>query len=278
MSALISSVELQQMLAGPNPPVILDARWQLTAPGAPSSFPLAQQEFREGHIPGAQLVDVEGALTNHAAQGQGRHPLPTQEQLQAEFTRVGVSPARPVVVYDGGNSMAAARVWWLLTDAGLTDVFVLDGGLPAWSGEKESGDPAVVEPSTWVPEPGHRGRMTADEVAATIAAGHRAIDVRAGERFRGEVEPLDPIAGHIPGAESIPAGELQHADGSFKSVDEIAERVGAIVPGDVLYCGSGVTASNVLLALEASGIEGAVIYPGSFSEWSRAGREVATGA
>lgn len=276
MSILITADELGRIIASGVKHVIIDARWQLTKPGAPSSFPQSQQEFAAGHIPGARLVDVEGALTNHDAQGQGRHPLPTREQLKAEFSRIGVDADSIVVVYDGGNSMAAARVWWLLTDAGKKDVLVLDGGLPAWQGELETGDAAPVEPGTWEPTPGQRGRMTADQVAATITAGHRAIDVRAAERFRGETEPLDPVAGHIPGAENIPATQLQNADGTFRTPDEIAERVGEISLGDVVYCGSGVTASNVLLALESSGIHGAVIYPGSWSEWSTAGREVET--
>ncbi|MGL4831297.1 MAG: sulfurtransferase [Propionibacteriaceae bacterium] len=277
MSILVNAATVAQLLAGDNPPVVIDTRWELTAPGAPSCFPKMQQEFRQGHIPGAQLIDLEGALTNHGAVGQGRHPLPTRTQLTAEFQRVGVSPQRSVVVYDAGNSMAAARVWWLLTDAGLRDVVVLNGGIAAWDGELETGDPQPVPASDWVPEPGHRGRMSADEVEAAIASGHRAIDVRAGERYRGEVEPLDPTPGHIPGAESIPAGELQHADGRYKTSAEIKDRVGELGTGDVVYCGSGITAANFLLALESAGIDGAVIYPGSYSEWSRAGRPIATG-
>ena len=278
MSALVNAETVELMLAGDNPPVIIDARWELTAPGAPSSFPKAQDDFRQGHIPGAQLIDLEGALTNHKAVGQGRHPLPTLEQMTAEFQRVGVSPKRQVVVYDSGNSMSAARVWWLLTDAGLCDVSVLNGGIAAWVGELEQGDPKPVSASAWVPQPGHRGRMTADEVQAAIASGHRAIDVRAGERYRGEVEPLDPTPGHIPGAESIPAVELQHADGRYLTPAQIKARVGEVGAGDVIYCGSGVTAANFLLALESAGIHGGVIYPGSYSEWSRAGRPIATGS
>lgn len=281
MTIMITPHELSQMLASDTPPVVVDVRWVLGMPGMdPSQVGARHGDYLAGHVPGAVFLDLEHDLTGPEGETGGRHPLPDATQLTRAVQKAGITPERAVVLYDQASSMAAARVWWLLSDAGHSDVHVLEGGWAAWlaaGGDSESGE-QEPHPSTWQPTLGHRGRMSADEVAAAIAAGHRAVDVRAGERYRGEIEPIDPVAGHIPGAESVPDNLLINADGTRKPPDQVRAVVGDLGEGDVLYCGSGITASHALMLLEDAGIHGAVIYPGSWSEWSRAARPVATGA
>lgn len=287
MSTMITAEELLARLDTGEDLVVLDTRWVLSAPGSQDPAAGAQHDaYLAGHVPGALFVDLEADLTGPMA-GEplgadgGRHPLPSRELLTATVQRLGLSPQRPVIVYDGGNAMAAARTWWLLTDAGLTDVYVLEGGWPLWEragGPTATGEALAVEPSTWVPEPGHNTVVDADEVTRRIAEGRRVIDVRAGERYRGETEPIDPVAGHVPGAESVPDGEIVNADGTLRTPAQVRERVGELCADDVLYCGSGVTAAHAAMVLEASGYPRLTIYPGSWSEWARQGRDVATGA
>lgn len=274
---LVQPDELAALLESGAPPVLADVRWTLA--GGP-----AEAEFVAARLPGAQWVDLERDLSSSPGPG-GRHPRPPPEVLTAAMRRIGVRADRPVVAYDGATSLAAARLWWLLADAGHSGVRVLDGGLAAWlaTGRPgESGPAAPVPPGTFVARPGHRRAMTAETIAAALAegTGPRLVDVRAAERFSGASEPIDPVAGHIPGAVSLPAAGLQGPDGRFLPPAVLAGRFAEAGVDDdaVLYCGSGLTAAQSLLALESAG-GSAAIYPGSWSDWIRdPARPVATGS
>lgn len=273
MTALITAAALTAALAGSRPPVLLDVRY---VPGGPPGRP----EYDEGHLPGAVYVDLDTELAAPVEPGTGRHPLPAPEVFGAAMRRAGVSAGRPVVVYDGGQGWAAARAWWLLRWAGHPDVRVLDGGLRAWSGPlvKETAEPVAGD---FVPEPGGLRTVDAGQAAA-LARRAVLLDARAGERYRGEVEPLDPVAGHIPGALSAPTTETVTADGTFRPAAELAGHFAALgVTPDTevgVYCGSGVSAAHEVLALAEAGVD-AALYPGSWSEWvTDAARPVATGA
>ncbi|WP_030260842.1 sulfurtransferase [Streptomyces violens] len=274
MNAIISATELASELAGGTPPVLLDVRWQQ---GGPSGH----AEYATGHLPGAVYVDLDADLAGPAGSG-GRHPLPDPEDFAAAMRAAGVSRDRAVVVYDGGQGWAAARAWWLLRWAGHEDVRALDGGLPAWraaGGELTDEEPAP-KPGDFTAAPGAVPVLTADEAAALARRGV-LLDARAGERYRGEVEPIDPVAGHIPGARSAPTVDNVAADGTFRPAAELAERFSALgaAPGAEVgvYCGSGVSAAHEVLALAVAGVP-AALYVGSWSEWSGdASRPVATG-
>lgn len=259
---LIQSDELAERVAGDHPPVLADVRWALNGPpGRP--------EFDRGHLPDAQWVDLEHELSGPPGAG-GRHPLPDPEVFAAAMRRIGVSSDRPVVVYDAANALAASRLWWLLTDAGHPNVRVLDGGLSAWRSAGrplEMGPGRPVEPGTFIGRPGHRARVDAAEIGARIATGDalELVDVRAPERYSGDAEPIDPVAGHIPGAVNRPSTANLDADGRFLTAVEITVNYDGI-DAPVLYCGSGITAAHTLLALESAGLSG-TIYPGSWSDW-----------
>ncbi len=259
---LIQSDELAERLAGHQPPVLADVRWTLNGPpGRP--------DFERGHLPTAQWVDLEHELSGPPGAG-GRHPLPNTEVFAAAIRRIGVEPDRPVVVYDAANALAASRLWWLLTDAGHPDVRVLDGGLAAWRSAGrplEIGPGRPVEPGSFVGRPGHRARVDGSAIADRVAAGAflELVDVRAPDRFSGESEPIDAVAGHIPGAVNRPSMDNLGADGRFLTRAEIAGAYHGIA-NPVLYCGSGITAAHSLLALESAGLTG-TIYPGSWSDW-----------
>ncbi|MFJ2278539.1 sulfurtransferase [Streptomyces sp. NPDC087866] len=272
MKPIISVSECVSELAGPRPPVLLDVRWQL---GGPNGWP----DYEAGHIPGAVYVDLDTELAGPAGDG-GRHPLPDPAEFGAAMRRAGVRGDAPVVVYDGGQGWAAARAWWLLRWAGHRDVRVLDGGLAAWTGElsKETPDPAEGD---FVPAPGALPLLDADGAAALARSGV-LLDARAAERYRGDVEPIDRVGGHIPGALSAPTGENMDADGRFLSPDRLAARFAGLgVGGDTaevgVYCGSGVSGAQQVLALELAGHR-AALYAGSWSDWSAdESRPVATG-
>ncbi|MFG2307169.1 sulfurtransferase [Streptomyces sp. NPDC048566] len=271
MNATITASQLASDLAGPTPPVLLDVRWQLGGPDLRSAY-------EEAHIPGAVFVDLDSELAGPAGAG-GRHPLPDPEVFGAAMRAAGVSDDRDVVVYDGGQGWAAARAWWLLGYSGHPSVRVLDGGFAAWAGPVSSEKPEPV-PGTFVPAPGGLPSLDAD-AAAGLARSGLLLDARAGERYRGEVEPIDRVGGHIPGAVSAPTTENVTEDGTFRPAAELAERFAALgaVPGaDVgVYCGSGVSGAHQVLALAVAGVP-AALYVGSWSEWSRdAGRPVAVG-
>ncbi|WP_299539956.1 sulfurtransferase [uncultured Streptomyces sp.] len=271
MKPIITASACLSESAGPRPPVFLDVRWQL---GGPNGRP----DYEAGHLPGAVFVDLDTELAGPPGSG-GRHPLPDPEAFGAAMRRAGVRADRPVVVYDGGQGWAAARAWWLLRWAGHEDVRVLDGGLPAWTGELSKEIPAPQE-GDFRPRPGALPVVDADGAAALARTG-LLLDARAAERYRGDVEPIDRVGGHIPGAVSAPTGENVGADGRYLPAERLAERFGALGArdgGEVgVYCGSGVSGAHQVLALEIAGLRG-VLYPGSWSEWSAdEHRPVATG-
>ncbi|MCV7040213.1 sulfurtransferase [Mycolicibacterium moriokaense] len=251
---LISATELEHQCDEGRPPTILDVRWELTQPDGRAAY-------ESGHIPGAVYVSLEDELSDHTVTGRGRHPLPSGRDLEAAARRWGVRRGVPVVVYDDWNRAASARAWWVLTAAGIPGVRILDGGLAAWRGPIETGS-VTAQPGDITVEyddlyAGALPTLTADQVTAGDVT---LLDARAPERFRGDVEPIDPVAGHIPGARNVPSTNLLDADGRFVAeVPEVTGVVGA-------YCGSGVTASVVVAALATAGID-AALYPGSWSEW-----------
>jgi thiosulfate/3-mercaptopyruvate sulfurtransferase len=249
---LITATELVHRLNAGEPVTILDVRWQLTEPDGRAAY-------EGGHIPGAVYVSLEHELSDHTITGRGRHPLPSGSDVEAAARRWGVRRGVPVVVYDDWNRAGSARAWWVLTAAGIPDVRILDGGLAAWTGALESGavtpqpgDVTVMHEDLYA---GALPTLTADEVANP---GVVLLDARAPERFRGDLEPIDPVAGHIPGARNVPSISLLTDDGRFLSDVDLN--------ADGVYCGSGITASVVVAALAASGVE-AALYPGSWSEW-----------
>lgn len=270
MGPLIDATELAPLL-GDAPPLLLDVRWLLNDDSGHALY-LA------GHLPGAVWVDLDAELAGPPGAG-GRHPLPDPEVFGEAMRRVGVTADRPVVAYDGGSGLGAARLWWLLTDAGHPDVRVLNGGYPAWVAAGLAVETGEVAPARgdFRGVPGGRRVVDADGVVAHLAASGAVYDVRAADRYRGENETIDPVAGHIPGARSLPYATIADADG-FPEAGELKARLGALATGDVVSCGSGITASAVILAAEQAGVEGVVLYAGSWSGWiTDPSRQVATG-
>ncbi len=276
---LVSAAELAALLGvGPGADArdasvrVLDVRWSL---GGPAGRPL----FEAGHIPGAVYVDLDTELAGHGDPRDGRHPLPHMADFQAAARRWGVNDGDTVVVYDDWRSHAAVRAWWLLRFAGVADVRVLDGALPAWlaaghplaSGpEQDAATGAPIVPGTVTVAPGGLPVLTIEQAGA-LARGGVLLDSRASERYRGEVEPIDPRAGHIPGALSAPTGGNLAEDGRFLSASALRERYAALGVTDSatvgVYCGSGVTAAHTALALTLAGFEPA-LFPGSWSAWA----------
>lgn len=256
------------------PVVLLDVRWRL---GAPSGH----EEFLRGHLPGASYVDLETDLADPPGP-QGRHPLPAPARFEAAMRRCGVRSDALVVAYDAVGGTSAARAWWLLRYHGHRKVKVLDGGWQAWVedvGTVEKG-PTSVETGDFVVQPGAMAVLDAEQ-AARVARDGALVDARTAERFRGDVEPVDPVAGHILGAVNVPTAHNLAADGRFKDARDLTAvyETAGVRPGRVVgvYCGSGITASHNVLALEALGLD-AALYPGSWSEWVHNGeRPVATG-
>lgn len=277
MTVLIGVEELQAALAESNPPVVLDARY----PG-PAASGNGLSAFLEGHIPGSQWIDVDTDLAESPTGPGGRHPLPSAARFEASMRRAGVSAERAVVVIDADNSLAAGRLWWLLRHFGHESVRVLDGGFAAWAragGAVESGNPTEVAAGDFRAGRGVLPVVDADQVAELAHDPAVTVwDVRTPERYRGEVEPIDPVPGHVPGARNLPAAAHHHPDGRFRSVAELQELFAEVRPGDVVYCGSGITAAQALLAMAAAGVEGVQLYPGSWSDWISTGeRPIATG-
>jgi thiosulfate/3-mercaptopyruvate sulfurtransferase len=275
-SPLVDVEALAAALRTDRPPVLLDVRWQL---GGPPGLP----EYRRGHLPGAVFVDLDAELAGPPEAG-GRHPLPDVAVLQAALRRAGVTASRPVVVYDGGNGLGAARGWWVLRWAGHPEVSVLDGGLPAWRGAGLPLDAgAALAPATgdFTVAAGSMPTLDADG-AARVARTGLLVDVRAAERYRGEQEPIDPVAGHIPGAVNAPVTELYQPSGRLLPEPILAARFADLLgePGGRpvgASCGSGVSAAQLVLALDVCGIP-AALYVGSWSEWiTDPRRTVATG-
>lgn len=270
MPILLQPAQLAAMLGEPRL-TVLDVRWRLDAPdGRPA--------FRAGHVPGAVYVDLERELAAPPS-SRGRHPLPATGDLQASARRWGVRRDGVVVALDDVGGLSAARAWWLLRDAGV-EVRLLDGGLAAW---RAAGLP--VETGEVDPAPGDvdlvPGGLPVIGIEEAGAFPGVLLDARAGERYRGEVEPIDARAGHIPGAVSAPTTANLEADGRFLPPEVLRQRFAALgVTADApvaAYCGSGVTAAHEVLALTLAGFAPA-LYPGSWSEWSaRPGAPVATG-
>ncbi|MBE1497188.1 thiosulfate/3-mercaptopyruvate sulfurtransferase [Amycolatopsis lexingtonensis] len=277
MRPLISTTDLAAALAGPaaGRPVVLDVRWRLAGPPGAESY-------REGHVPGAVFVDLDRALAAEPGEG-GRHPLPAPADLQRDLRAAGVRTGHPVVAYDDADGSVAARAWWLLRWAGHEEVAVLDGGYAAWSAEGHpvSTEQADPEPGDIEVRPGAMPVLDADEAAA-LARDGLLLDARATPRYAGETEPVDPRAGHIPGAVNAPFSGHIADNGRWHAPAELAARFAdlGLRPGEPVgaYCGSGVTASSVVLALELAGHPGAGLYAGSWSHWSRnPDRPAATG-
>ena len=279
MDTLIDAAALKDQLDGARETgrrtVLLDVRWAL-------GDPHGHDHYVREHIPGAVYVDLATELAGPAEPSRGRHPLPTPEQFQESARRWGINDGDAVVAYDDSGNLAAARLWWMLRNSGFRSVHLLDGGLAAWRAAGFDLAAGAEQPA-----PGNvtlsEGAMPAIDAGQAAAWGQRGLllDARAGERYRGEIEPVDPRAGHIPGAVSAPTtGNLQ-ADGRFLAPAELRERFERLgyrtdVPTAV-YCGSGVTAAHEIAALEIAGFS-AALYPGSFSEWCHgASNEVVTG-
>lgn len=273
MAVLMNVESLNERLRAGVRTVLLDVRWAL-------GDPHGHERYGAAHIPGAVYVDMDSELASHGLPQDGRHPLPTEADFAQSVRRWGINAGDTVVVYDDAGSAAAARAWWLLGYAGLENIYLLDGGLAAWrsarlplaTGEEkpEVGD-AVVRF-------GAKETIDSDEAAQWRGI---LLDARAGERFRGEVEPIDPRAGHIPGALSAPTSENMAADQRFLSPEELRARFAALGVRQgaavAVYCGSGVTAAHQIAALEIAGFK-AALYPGSWSAWSnQAGRAVESG-
>lgn len=270
---LISPAELTAQLEDTHPPVVLDVRFRLDKPNG-------LDDYSAGHIPGAVYADLETQLSAHGEPHEGRHPLPTGHDLQVALRGWGISDGDSVVVYDGGSTLAAGRAWWMLRNAGVP-VRVLNGGWPAWVSAGYPVESGITEPGRGSITLRRNGTgITIDEAAGWPEHGV-LIDVRAAERYRGETEPLDPVAGHIPGAVNLPSAAFFNRDGTFRSADEIAEAFNSVGAGpDVAvatYCGSGVTAAQAALAAAVAGRE-IDVFVGSWSAWSNTpGRPVATG-
>lgn len=275
MGTLMDVSALNARMASGQRTVLLDVRWALGDPDGRAHY------LRE-HIPGAVYVDLPTELAEPAEPARGRHPLPPAEKLQEAARRWGVCEDDVVVAYDDAGSTSAARLWWMLRNAGFGTVYLLDGGLPAWrrAGLPLRGGPEQAAPGDVTLTGGGMPVIDAAEAAEWAARGV-LLDARAGERYRGEIEPVDPRAGHIPGAVSAPTTGNLDDGGRFLPAAELRLRfarlgVDAATPTAV-YCGSGVTAAHEIAALEIAGIS-AALFPGSFSEWSNdASRPVATG-
>ncbi|MFC4304174.1 sulfurtransferase [Cohnella boryungensis] len=257
--------------------VIVDCRFQL---GQPES---GRRAYEEGHIPGAIYLDLEKDLSGPIDEHGGRHPLPDAAELAARFGKAGIGNESRVVAYDDQGGAMASRLWWLLRYLGHTNVSVMEGGFSAW---KNAGCPVSAEQKIIIPAPflatvQHNMLIEADEVRESLGAeGFVLIDSRETPRYRGEVEPIDPVAGHIPGAKNRFWAEGRRADGTWKSADEQRERFADLSPDDeiVVYCGSGVTATPNVIALQEAGFTRVKLYAGSWSDWiSYEGNPVATG-
>ena len=268
-TTLISTAELADAVARPDL-VICDVRHDLVQQDT-----WGEAEYAKAHVPGAQFVHVERELSGPKTGRNGRHPLPTPETAAALFSRLGIDETKQVVAYDQGNGMYAARLWWMLRWLGHDAVAVLDGGFAKWvkEGRAVNADVPEAQPANF----GIR-RVTPTVNASGVRASlHRhtlfLIDARSAERFRGEVEPFGPVAGHIPGAHNRPFPLNLEADGTFKHPSFLRAEFTALLDGAshetvVHSCGSGVSACHNILAMELAGLPGTRLYPGSWSEWS----------
>ena len=258
---LVTADDLERLVSGGATVTILDVRWELAQPdGLPA--------YEAGHLPGAVYVSLDDDLTDHSVTGRGRHPLPSGSAVEAAARRWGVEPESTVVVYDDWNRAGSARAWWVLRAAGVTDVRILDGGLAAWVASGRALATGSVTPTPGTVSVGHEdlyaGAMPTLDADGASMLGAGLLDARAVERFRGDLEPVDPVAGHIPGAVNVPSTSLLDAAGRFRSDDDLAA---ALSDATGAYCGSGVTAAVAVAALAALGRD-AALFPGSWSQWS----------
>ena len=255
---------------------LVDVRWSLAGPPG-------REAYAAGHLPGAVFLDLDVDLSA-PGRGPGRHPIPPPDALSRALGTAGIGDEHTVVAYDDVGGSVASRLWWLFRHFGHEDrCGILDGGIQAWTdaGHPLTGDPPAYPPAQWTAHPPRGDSVTADEVAA-LGPDATLLDARGAERYRGEIEPVDPRAGHIPGALSAPWSSNLDEDGRFRSREELRAHyagMGADRGAAVVYCGSGVNATHNLLALELAGIEGARLYEGSWSDWSSdPDRPIATGA
>jgi thiosulfate/3-mercaptopyruvate sulfurtransferase len=269
MTAYTTLIEAAELRVFAGPLLICDCRFDLADPAAGAAA------YAEGHIPGAVYLSLDGDLSGAANGLNGRHPLPDREVLAARLAALGAGPDTQVVAYDTADSMYAARLWWLLRWLGVPRVAVLNGGLASW---RRAGFAISLE----APGPRPPGALRAGKPQTTTISyaalrdanpAPLVIDARAPDRFRGETEPLDRQAGHIPSARNRFFRENLGPDGRFKPADELrvaylSVLAGTPAAGTVASCGSGVTACHNLLAMELAGLPGAALYPGSWSEWS----------
>lgn len=280
-TTLISVTELQQHLDDPAF-VILDCRGELTDPRAGAAA------FAAGHLPGAQHADPDVHLSDKSpgkdGSFRGRHPLPSPESFIQTLRHWGVHPHSQVIVYDGHGGMFASRVWWMLRWVGHAHVALLDGGLPAWQAAGGAVTTAVTAkaPGSITLQASLVSTVSANDVLANLDTKQSIVlDARANDRFRGENETIDPVAGHIPGARNRVFKDNLQADGCFKPAETLRAEFSALIrspESTIAQCGSGISACHNLLAMEIAGLPGAALYPGSWSEWSSdPSRPVATG-
>ncbi len=267
---LVDAASLNALLADPTRAVVVvDTRFDL------ADTAIGERSYREGHLPGSHYLHLDRDLSSAKTGRNGRHPLPERSDFARTIGALGIGPGMQVVVLDAHGGVYAARLWWMLRWLGHADVAILDGGLAAW--QRAGG--ALTDAATPAPggpvypdRPSLAPTVDADGVAARPPL-RAVVDARSGERFRGEVEPIDPVAGHIPGALNRFHRANLDASGAFKSAGQLRAEFEALLaarsPGDVIHsCGSGVTACHNLFAMEHAGLAGSVLYPGSWSEWS----------
>lgn len=279
-SPLFGVAELARAHGDPHV-VVVDCRFNLLEPAA------GRAAYDRGHVPGARYAHLDDDLARHPRPGEGRHPLPDHDAFAATLGRWGIQPGDTVVAYDEGSGAIAARLWWLLRWLGHESSHVLDGGFAAW---QAAGLPVEQEQPRWRErryEPGGRESapiVATSELPGRLADGELLVDVRAAPRYRGEQEPIDPVAGHIPGAHNRPFSSNVTATGAFRPSQELRTELLDLLAGRepsrvIAMCGSGVTACHLLLAMEVAGLPGGQLYAGSWSEWIRdPERPVAVGA
>lgn len=280
---LISAKELQSLVSEGHI-VVLDARYSLTDPNA------GYQQYKNGHIPGSLFLFQGSDLCSTPTGSNGRHPLPNPQELKQRLLNAGITPNSHIVVYDADTSTFSVRAWWVLKWLGFSNVSVLDGGMQSWlningnlsKGEgKTLGQLVSSNKNKFTPQ---MPTVNASQVLNSIGTNRfKLIDARNTERYAGQTEPLDPVAGHIPGALNRPISANLNSNGTFKSAQQLKNEFNQLlsnIPANqvVHYCGSGITACHNLFAMELAGLNGSFLYPGSWSEWcSDKNRPVATG-
>jgi thiosulfate/3-mercaptopyruvate sulfurtransferase len=278
-TTLVTPEQLAQHLDDPNW-VVFDCRFTLTDPDA------GKRAYDAGHIPGARYADLNNDLSGPLSQTSGRHPLPDSAQLSEKLGKWGVDAGKQIIVYDDSFGAMAVRLWWLLRWLGHDAVALLDGGFPLWTRRTlpVSTEKPAITSTTFVPDPRPELSVSSDEVVSRLNDTQTLVlDARSDMRFRGDVEPLDKVAGHIPGAVNLPFEDNLDLDGTFLGPDELRSQylellAGKSPSGVIHMCGSGVTACHNLLAMELAGLAGGKLYVGSWSEWiTDPSRPIATG-